>query len=217
MDNESSDETKEIIEEYSPKFAARGIDFKFFSEKDEGLYDAVNKGIARADGEIVSYLCVDDEYTQDSFNIVVEQYKKRPFDYMFSNIIVENELGKQMLKKANRNTISARGWNQVSVFARREVMIKEPFKNYNMHCDYEQYLRIREKGYRIITSNRILAKFHFGGMSNSGNWRDLIKRYKMKKRIWDEHELPYWIYVEGLLIEIAKMIYSKMWGKEFKQ
>ena len=56
-DGLSKDETVNIIKEYEPKFNGR---MKWFSEKDKGMYDAMNKGIKMATGDVVGIINSDD-------------------------------------------------------------------------------------------------------------------------------------------------------------
>ena len=65
VDGGSKDETLDIIREYEPKFGGR---MKWKSEPDRGIYDAMNKGISRATGEVVGILNSDDFYT--SFDVL---------------------------------------------------------------------------------------------------------------------------------------------------
>ncbi|HRX01303.1 MAG TPA: glycosyltransferase, partial [Cyclobacteriaceae bacterium] len=46
VDGASSDDTVEIIKSYETKFLSKGVRFRWVSEPDEGIYDAMNKGIA---------------------------------------------------------------------------------------------------------------------------------------------------------------------------
>lgn len=59
VDADSTDNTVEIIREYEPKFGSR---LKWVSEKDDGLYDGMNKGIKIATGDIVGIINSDDFY-----------------------------------------------------------------------------------------------------------------------------------------------------------
>lgn len=59
VDGQSNDGTVEIIKEYEPKFNGR---LHWISEKDKGLYDAMNKGIRMATGEVVGIINSDDFY-----------------------------------------------------------------------------------------------------------------------------------------------------------
>lgn len=70
VDGGSTDATLDIIKEYEPRFQGR---MHWVSEPDKGIYDAMNKGISRAKGEVVGILNSDDFYTS---NDVVETIAK---------------------------------------------------------------------------------------------------------------------------------------------
>ena len=59
IDGGSTDNTRQIVEEYMPKFDGRLV---WHTGKDKGLYDAMNKGITRATGDVVGILNSDDFY-----------------------------------------------------------------------------------------------------------------------------------------------------------
>lgn len=65
VDGASTDGTMEIVREYEPRFEGR---MRWVSERDGGLYDAMNKGIAMATGDVVGILNSDDFYT--SFDVL---------------------------------------------------------------------------------------------------------------------------------------------------
>lgn len=62
VDGGSTDNTLDILREYEPRYNGR---LKWHSEPDRGIYDAMNKGITRATGELVGLLNSDDFYTSD--------------------------------------------------------------------------------------------------------------------------------------------------------
>ena len=62
IDGASSDDTVAIAESYIPAMESRGIDYRISSEPDGGIYDAMNKGIRRATGDIIGILNSGDWY-----------------------------------------------------------------------------------------------------------------------------------------------------------
>ena len=60
--------------EFLPK--CKSIDFRYFVEKDEGMYDAINKGFARSSGEIMAWINSDDFYLPHAFKTLVQIFKK---------------------------------------------------------------------------------------------------------------------------------------------
>ena len=76
IDGGSTDKSLDIIEKYKGK-----ISF-FLSERDNGIYDAFNKGLARATGDIIGIVNSDDVYTKDAFKIILKyfnQYTEKDF------------------------------------------------------------------------------------------------------------------------------------------
>lgn len=63
IDGASKDNTREIIQEYEPRFEGK---MRWVSEPDKGIYDAMNKGIAMATGDVVGILNSDDFYTSET-------------------------------------------------------------------------------------------------------------------------------------------------------
>ena len=81
IDGNSTDSTVEIIKKYEDKIAY------WVSEKDNGMYDAINKGFQKATGDIFAYLNADDLYC-DKFVIenVVKMFEKNDVDLVFGNV-----------------------------------------------------------------------------------------------------------------------------------
>ncbi|MEC4816347.1 MAG: glycosyltransferase family 2 protein, partial [Scytonema sp. PMC 1069.18] len=74
VDGGSKDGTVEIIKQYAQKYSH----IRWISEKDKGQSDAMNKGIAMAQGEILAILNVDDYYEPNVLNRVSEIFKTLP-------------------------------------------------------------------------------------------------------------------------------------------
>ncbi|MBW4630340.1 MAG: glycosyltransferase [Iphinoe sp. HA4291-MV1] len=74
VDGGSTDGTVEIIKQYAQKYPH----IRWISEKDRGQSDAMNKGIAMAKGEIISFLNVDDFYESNALNRVLELFTDLP-------------------------------------------------------------------------------------------------------------------------------------------
>jgi len=74
VDGLSKDGTVEMIESYIPKFLESGIEVQFISEKDSGIYNAMNKGIKLCTGDIIGILNSDDIYVSDQ---IVEEIAQK--------------------------------------------------------------------------------------------------------------------------------------------
>lgn len=78
IDGASTDRTLDVVAGYKEKFACRNINFRWISEPDDGIYDAMNKGIALANGDLIGILNSDDFYEPRALEIVAGEAAKRP-------------------------------------------------------------------------------------------------------------------------------------------
>ena len=75
VDGASTDNTAKIAQSYLPNFDKPGRSLKIISEKDNGMYDALNKGIAAANGVIIGSINADDWYEPDAVKIMADLYQ----------------------------------------------------------------------------------------------------------------------------------------------
>src|SRR5699024_8993212 len=86
IDGLSTDNTVKIAESYKEKFSKKNYSYKIISEKDQGIYEAMNKGIKITTGEIVGMINSDDWYELDAVEKVAEKYVETNFDLMYADI-----------------------------------------------------------------------------------------------------------------------------------
>ncbi len=177
MDGGSTDDTLKILKKYQDKI-------KWFSEKDKGQTDAINKGLKIATGDILCYLNSDDCFTENSLFEVARFFDKSPDAFVVTgDCIIVDEKG-QEINKAIRiykkiyqflpfssyllrivNFI-----NQPSTFWRKEVFKRVGFFDeklrYNM--DYEYWLRILQAGFKFYYLNKPLSFFRIHSLSKGG-------------------------------------------------
>ncbi len=90
VDGASTDGTRAIVESYAEKFGGR---LKFVSEPDKGLYDAMNKGLARATGDVVGVLNSDDFYTSPTvLQRVAEAMEQGEMDAVYGDVHYVNSV-----------------------------------------------------------------------------------------------------------------------------
>jgi glycosyltransferase involved in cell wall biosynthesis len=94
IDGGSTDGTAEIIEKYKDKLAY------YVSEKDHGQTHALNKGFARATGDVLAWLNADEEYLPGTLKKVAETFAKDPkLDFLYGQRIVVDDAGKEIGRK----------------------------------------------------------------------------------------------------------------------
>ncbi len=94
IDGASTDNTLDLIKAYEPKFNGR---MRYVSESDKGLYDAMNKGLNMATGEVVGILNSDDFFNNESIiQLVADTMKSKNVDAVYGDVhyVDDGDLGK---------------------------------------------------------------------------------------------------------------------------
>lgn len=208
IDGASSDDTVAIAESYRKAMAQKGIEYRISSEPDKGIYDAMNKGIRRAAGEIIGMINSGDWYEPIAAATAAETFAKTECDLMYANIRMHKTDGSAFVKRARQRRFqTSRDWNHPTTFVRAQLYQQYPFRCLGIHDDYGFFLQMRKQGRKIVTVDRILADFALGGASNQKSFK------AAKRRIRDRYRYCYRIngysrlyLVECVAIELAKMI-----------
>ena len=181
-DGLSQDDTLSIVSEYEPRCQGR---MRIFSEKDNGLYDAMNRGIARATGEVVGILNSDDfyhdEYVLEDINRTMEGQPVECVygDLKFVQIANKDKVMRIWKGSQHQNGAFLRGWHPAhpTFYARRECFEKLGAFNtsYAVSADFELMLRFIEvAGLRNRYIHRYFVKMRLGGES-TGSLRNIIR------------------------------------------
>ena len=208
IDGKSSDRTVEIAESYRTALEEKGIMYQIVSEPDNGIYDAMNKGIRMASGDVIGLLNSEDTYEPCALQTVAETFARTDCELMFANIRIHKPDGSSFVKRARQRRFqTSRDWNHPTTFVRADVYKANPFRNLGIHDDYGFYLQMRRQNRRIVTVDEVLADFRMGGASN----RKSLKA--AGKRIMDRYKYCYringysrWYLAECVFIEAVKMI-----------
>lgn len=202
----STDNTLNILESYSEKFKEKGFKYRLISEKDEGIYDAMNKGIDRACGEIIGFLNADDWYEKDALEVVAETYRHTQFDMMYAdiNIIKQNNVTKKRARL--RSYITSRDWNHPTTFVRAEILKEMKYKCENIYDDFDLMIRIRQAYPNICIINRVLANFRIGGISNQCDLKKVFQRIVFRYHVYRTNRLSRFYIFECIFLELVKAV-----------
>lgn len=171
VDGASKDNTSAIVEMYKPHVA------QFISEKDKGIYDAMNKGVLLSSGDIVGILNSDDFYADENvITDVVRMFNDTGCDALYADLVyVNRELSDKVVRtwKAGdyRHGKFLSGWMppHPTFFVKREFY--ERFGLYSLELksasDYELMLRfIHKHQLKMAYLPRVITKMRAGGQSN---------------------------------------------------
>jgi len=188
VDAVSTDETSKIVKEFTPKFKAKNIDFKFICEKDNGQSDAINKGWKMATGDIITYLNSDDFYEPNVLQSVMNYFQNNPkikWAYGGWKLIDQNKnvfLINQPKKYIKKSLLFYCNIGQSSCFFRKEMLDELGYLDIDLHLsmDYDLWLRFATKYPAGIIDN-ILSnmRYHKDAKSMKFTQKQLFENYKI--------------------------------------
>lgn len=207
VDGKSTDATVEIAKGYIQAAKEKGIRLEVISEKDNGIYDAMNKGIRMCTSDIIGMINSDDYYEKDALETVNSVYEKRGFDVFFADLIMRFPDGRSFVKKArNRKYMTSRDWNHPTTFITKRTYENNLYKTETIHDDYDLILRLKKGGCRFEIENKPLANFTMNGVSHERNFKGMIERTKIKYKIYRNNGYSPFYIVECIGMELAKFI-----------
>ena len=210
IDGASGDRTVAIAEEYRERFAEKGYSYRILSEPDHGIYDAMNKGIRRAAGELIGLINSGDWYEPDAVATAVQAYREDPYDLFYADINLVKESGSVMVKRSKHDRFpTSRHWNHPTMFVTRETYEELGlYRNEGIHDDFEFLLRARRAGKKITIVNKTIANFVTGGASNAKSFAKCKKRCLDRYRDYRINGYSRLAMIECVAIEAAKFILS---------
>lgn len=205
IDGASTDNTLQVNRSYQAQFdASTGKTMRVISEKDRGMYDALNKGARLATGELVAQINADDYYEPTAVETMVNHYKHDHFDCAWGNILIHKPSG-DMLKKARIGKWwSTAGFCHPAMFTRRDVLLRHPYACRNMYDDWDFVTHLHTSGAKLRVYNDLISHYNFGGMSTQKSWAQVKKRIGMKYEIYRKYGLSWLHFPECVAIEVAK-------------
>lgn len=216
IDGASSDVTRSILE------ARPQQQLRWYSEPDEGIYDALNKGIARAQGDVVGFLHADDEYAStDVLSMVARCFTDPSVMACYGDLVYVSQHDTSRVIRYWRSgayhpSQLKSGWMppHPTLYVRRELYEKIGGFNttYRIAADYDCILRlfcyIEERGGRVEYLPSVLVNMRTGGASNR-SLKNIIQ--KSREDLWALRSNK----VGGLGV-LAKKNFSKL-GQFFRR
>lgn len=170
VDGASTDRTLEIVRSYEESFEGR---LKVISEPDNGIYDAMNKGILNSKGSLVGIVNSDDYYDNDCLKKVSEHYESScSLQVLYGFIrVVDQDLNEQSITFINRNSLEKGTMlAHPACFISKAIYDKYGLynSNYKSAADYDYMLMINKKNdISFIPVYSVLSNFRIGGISQS--------------------------------------------------
>lgn len=187
IDGGSSDNTIEIIKKYEIK----GI--KWISEHDEGLYDALNKGINMSNGDFIDIIGSDDAFaSKTAISKLVENLDDNIDIICGQEMAVDEESNKTYLVCDNNLVRDKEKYQgdmiaHAAMLTRKELLLRIPFDtSYRIAADYKFFLQCYYGNANIKFIDDVIAFFATGGLSSNREECD-----KENNRIYKDLNLPF--------------------------
>ena len=179
VDGGSKDETLDVIKKYDNKIA------KWISEPDKGLYDAMNKGIGMATGEIISFLNSNDWYEKDIFPLLENVFEQERCDIVAGRQALIDDtgiVGYSPKERAEEDVYIDMIYSHPALFAKRTLFLEFGgfALQYKICADYDWILRVYKRGAKIKPLDLVTTNFTLGGLSSGKECIEERKRISIR-------------------------------------
>ena len=182
VDGASNDGTLEVIKRYEDRLA------KLISEKDKGIYDAMNKGLALAAGDYVIFMNSGDEfYGNDTVAKVFATAADADIYYGETEMVNDERESLGQRRHTVPDKFNWRSFKYGMSVSHQAIYIKrvltEPYDmRYQLSADIDWIIRAAKKAKKIVKVEGYVAKYLVGGMSKAKHKQSLLERFDIMKR-----------------------------------
>lgn len=213
IDGDSNDNTVNLINEYKEKISY------FISEKDNGLYDAMNKGIKACTGDVIGILNSDDLY--DDLNViasVMEEFiKDSGLDILYGNLVyVKSNDTKKVVRNWKSKTYYKFFFEHANVPPHPSLFVRSKVYNeiglfdlrYKLAADYELMLRMfKNHNFNSKYINKLITKMRLGGATNQ-SFSNVVAQNKEILQSWRNNGLnaPFYLMPLRILKRLTQFV-----------
>ncbi|MDD6224288.1 MAG: glycosyltransferase family 2 protein [bacterium] len=204
IDGKSKDSTLDIVKSYESRFNKK---LKYISEKDRGLYDAMNKGIKMATGDIIGIINSDDILaSKNTLKTIAETFEKTQCDATYSNLEIRDENLKKVIRIFSPKKGDYKlGWHppHPTLYVKKEIYDKHGLYNqeFRIAADYDFMLRImKDKSIKFYFIDKVLVHMREGGVSTNG-LKGYYKSFKESYRVLKKNKIKF-----SLIVNIIRTI-----------
>jgi glycosyltransferase involved in cell wall biosynthesis len=165
VDGLSTDSTLKIVREYMVKYSF----IKLISEKDDGMYDAMNKGIRSAKGELIGIINSDDWYEPNALEKMSEAFLKNGSGVYYGILRYISNEKEFYLERSNPDFLFQQMIPHPSTFVSADIYKEYGIFNldYKISSDLELFIRYSLNEINFYPLDHIIANFRIGGASST--------------------------------------------------
>jgi glycosyltransferase involved in cell wall biosynthesis len=179
IDGASTDGTKELIYRYKDKLA------QFISEKDKGIYDAMNKGMALATGDYLLFMNSGDEiYSPDTVQEVFASYPGADIYYGETEMFDEEWHSLGQRRHSAPETFDWKSFKLGMSISHQAFYVKrslaQPYDlQYKYSADIDWIIKVAKNASSIVNTHIYVAKYLVGGISKQKHMASLKERFRI--------------------------------------
>lgn len=179
IDGASTDGTLELIKKYQERIAV------LRSEKDRGIYDAMNKGLALATGDYVLFMNSGDEiYEKSTVKKVFATAENADIYYGETEMFNDQWLSLGQRRHQTPEQFDWQSFKYGMNISHQAIYVKrslaQPYNlKYRYSSDIDWIIQIAKKSCNIVNTHLYVAKYLVGGMSKQKHWESLKERFSI--------------------------------------
>jgi glycosyltransferase involved in cell wall biosynthesis len=193
VDGHSTDKTLSIVKKYQPIFHEKGISFRWITEPDNGIYDAMNKAIHLAEGDYLWFINAGDKIATSETvmtiwkNLLISGPEKKDIDlpdFIYGETLIVDEqgniMGERRLKAPEK--LNWKSFRMGMLVCHQAMLVKRTIApDYNLRYrysgDFDWAIRCLRKSRNIHNTHIVLAHFLDGGVSKKKMRASLKERF----------------------------------------
>lgn len=218
VDGGSTDGTLDIIRKYETHLS------KWHSGPDNGIYDAMNKGVGMASGEWIGFINADDHYAPGAVRRVLAAVLNRPgINVVHGDIMIHYGDGKTKVKRAKQSGFLLKYWEMVlnhpSFFVRRSCYRSRPFDpNFKVSGDHLWTLAAwTDDRSQFLYIPEVLSHFNMGGASTTNSLQRVLSESDRIAEALNftplEKQLARWVRIVLYFPSMLKLKLNKVLGR----
>lgn len=212
VDGNSKDHTIDIVKKYKQ--------IKYISEKDNGIYDAMNKGIKMSTGKWIIFMNSDDCFINNKLLKLVDILKTNDnYDCIYSDIEEVYMLDKKEYTRIFKVTEDLSSLNKEMLIRHQSFLCKRQALldidcfdlKYKVAADWDSLIRLNNLGYRFKKIDYLFSRFYLGGASinNHVKERHLIRKNNNCYKLIDFKLYTDWFHSLNLRRKLTKLFYHE--------
>lgn len=213
VDGKSTDHTLDIVEEYRERFGDRMM---VISEPDQGIYDAMNKGISMAKGELIGMINSDDWYESTALEDMVNSYDGTKYMILYGMQREYQQGIEKLCWIKNHELLDKQMITHPTCFITK--VLYEDFGRYDLRykssADYDFMLKMARND-RVVFKPvyKIISNFSLGGMSGNNIGRIETATIRYKYGIISKKDMRKIVCINRMKMTVKRILRKKTWKK----